>query len=218
VKALRICFVGLMILVLLASCGAGANQPTASSPVPQSSNTSAPTVSKASTITPLPVPTHRLATPISFPTLTPLGQASFTPLPSLTSLPAGMALTIEANLTSIGGPVKPMQCKLISSDPEPGAFVDAGRDFVGVWHIRNTGTAAWAYGDTALFYVSGSKFQGSKYKEKFIRYIVLPGEQLNLRVEMKAPNGSGLYSTTWGLRSKKLRQFFCLFPLLIQIK
>jgi hypothetical protein len=89
---------------------------------------------------------------------------------------------------------------------------------MGIWHIFNSGASAWSPTDVAFFFLGGTKFQASTYRDAFIPYIINPGDQLNLHVAMKAPREPGLYSAIWGLRSKSAMKIFCNVTMFIVVQ
>ena len=217
-KALKICFAGLVILLLLASCNLrpshllGLDTPTLPPSTPTPPHTLTPT------ITPISAPTRRATLiPYNSPTRGP----SITPYPSVTPIPADVLLHIQAEVTKArfltGGDGK-YQCKLISSEPQELEVLRPKQDFSGNWRILNKGKAAWSPNDIAYFYISGWKFQTPKYKEDFIPYVVNQKDILRLQVPMRAPAEEGVYFTIWGLRIKSLKQFFCTFSMSIIVE
>ena len=220
-KSLQICFSGLVVLSLLGACSAGIGQSIIPGVNPQSpvatvaapTFTAAPISSRQPTITPVPPPTRRATS--EFPTLTPL--PSVTPISLFTSVPTAAVPTLKASPRS-SGPPSPLQCHILSTDPEQGQLFKPQKDFVGIWRLVNVGTLAWNIDDVAFFFVAGTEFQNKKYQEDFIPYVVNVGDQLNLHVPMKSPKEPGTYAATWGLRSKSKQAYFCLVSLFIIVE
>ncbi len=215
-KSLKICFSGLIMLLVLGGCSAGTGQSIIPGVNPQSpvatvaapTFTTAPTSSPQPSITTVPPPTRRATS--QFPTIT--------PIPLFTSAPTDAVVpTLKASPGS-SGPPGPLQCHILSTSPEPGERFKPQKDFVGIWRLINVGTVAWSVDDIAFFFVTGTEFQSKKYQEDFIPYVVNVGDQLNLHVPMKSPKVPGLYSTTWGLRSKSKQTYFCFVSLLIIVE
>jgi len=223
-KSLQICFAGLAVLFLAGGCGPRTGPIPASNLQKTTATVAAPMVAAPTnpprpTVTPFPAPTQRATsvkptTSITEPLITSI--PSITPISSITPLPTATMFSIQTKPTS--GPPKPLQCHLISTSPELGQIIKPMKDFQGIWRLYNVGTLPWHDDDIALFFVSGHKFQSSKYEEDFIPYVANPGDQLNLHVPMKAPKEPGLYSAIWGLRSKTTRQFFCIFSIFVQVQ
>jgi hypothetical protein len=214
-KALKICFAGLVLLLFLASCnlrpGAGLNQ----TPLP---DTLTPTITGVPSITPIPLSTRRAT---FVPIITATRAPSFTPLPSNTPIPAAILEAIQAQVTKarfLTGNGSPYQCKLVSVEPSELEVMRPKEEFSGNWRFLNVGKAQWSPSDIAYFYISGSKFQTPKYREDFIPYFVNPKEILRLRVPMRAPAEPGVYFTIWGLRIKSAKQFFCTFSISITVQ
>ena len=203
---------GLAVLVLAIAC----SQTAPPTDVPASPAPTAVKLAETQTLTvsPVPSPTSKatdalFATITSFPSITPIPPTSI-----YTAIPTTYVLT----LTQIAGPPGPLRCHLLSSDPAPGTIMKPLNQFAGIWHIFNSGTQAWTTDDIAFFFLGGTAFHPSTYREKFIPYPVNPGDQLNLRVPMKAPREPGLYSAIWGLRSKVEMRIFCSVTMFIVVQ
>lgn len=215
-KALKIYFAGLVILLCVVSCtlrpGRLGGQ-NASTPVP---TTEIPTLTLTPSLTPVPSTTRR-ATFVQIPTST--RGPSITPFPSSTPIPTDALLALQAEITKsrfMSGS-GPYQCKILSTKPEELDVFRPREEFPGIWRIINIGKIGWDPTDIAYFYISGSRFQTAKYKESFIPYVVNVKDQLNLHVPMRAPAEPGVYFTIWGLRIKSKAQFFCTFAISITV-
>jgi len=213
-KSSRMCFAALVVLILLAGCnlrpGPSDNLQT-STPALTSTRTTEPS------ITPIPLPTSR-ATFALFPTVT--RGPSVTPIPLFTPIPGNILLTIQAKVTDArpgNDQPLPFQCKILSSEPEPGAVFYPKEGFLAIWRVVNTGLSNWTIHDVAFFYRWGTRFESKTYREDFIPYVVNVKDQLNLHVPMQAPVEPGLYSAVWGLRSKGTQHFFCNLSVFIQV-
>ncbi len=215
-KAIKIYLAGLILLIFLASCSLRPSQlgQRATTPLP---DTPTPTLTSIPSITPIPQPTRR-ATFVPIPSST--RGPSITPHPTITPLSPDQLLAIQAEITKsrYNTGLGPYQCKIISTEPEELEVIRPREEFPGIWRILNKGKAAWVTDDIAYFYISGTRFQTTKYKESFIPYIVNPKDQLNLRVPMRAPAEPGIYFAIWGLRIKSEAQFFCTFAITITVE
>lgn len=214
-KSMRICFAGLVVFFLLASCNLRTGQLV---DLPTSTITTTPTMTVPPSTTPLPTPTRR-ATFVTF--LTATRGPSVTPMPVISPIPSDIVLTIQAKITEAprgnGLPTGPFTCKFLSAYPDPGAVLRPKEGFEAIWRVRNVGKLNWTTHDVAFFHISGENFEYKTYKEDFIPYVVNVKDQLNLHVPMHAPRAEGLYSAVWGLRSKTTKQFFCTLSIIIQV-
>ena len=215
-KFLKSFFTGLVILFLLGGCDLGAALPSAGalqSPVPlvlTSTFTPAVTNTLPASITPIPPPTRRataeFATITAVPSLSPVPLLSYTP----TLKPLGTP--------TLSGPPGPFQCRVLSTFPEFGTILRPQKEFAAIWKIVNVGNTAWQVDDVAFYFLNGTPFQGQKYQDKYIPYIINVGDQLNLRVPMKAPKEPGNYTALWGLKTKSKLIFFCHVSIFIVVE
>jgi len=214
-KSLQICFTGLVVLFLLASCNLRAGQ--SNNPQPSMAPAATLTITTTPYPTDIPMPTRR-ATYELFPTMT--RGPSVTPMPVFTPLPSDMVLTIQALVTEsklLGGAREAYQCKILPGYPEPGAVFYPKEDFKAIWRVVNTGTLNWTINNVAFFFRWGTRFQPLTYREDFIPYVVNVKDQLNLQVPMHTPVEPGVYAAVWGLRSKTNKLFFCNLSIIIQV-
>lgn len=70
--------------------------------------------------------------------------------------------------------------------------------FTKTWRVRNAGTCTWNTGYEIVF-VSGDKMGGPS--DLNLTQNVDPGEQVDLKVDLKAPASEGEYEGFWNLRS-----------------
>jgi len=122
------------------------------------------------------------ATPtLSFATITPLGFATFTSVPPLP-------------------PVTPCDAAAFISDvtyPD-GSIIASGSPFTKIWRVQNTGTCTWNT-SYSLVYVSGERFSAPGAVS--VPGTVVPGQSVDLAVNMVSPNNSGNYTGFWKLRN-----------------
>ena len=78
-----------------------------------------------------------------------------------------------------------------------GLYVIGGSSITKVWQIMNTGTCAWTP-DYKLLNVSGAPMGANIL---MLEHTVNPGEIVDLNVTLKAPVGTGYYSSTWQMAS-----------------
>lgn len=183
-------FIGMLTLLLVLSACAGspeqASQPLANSGEP----------------TPIVVRMLNLdsvlqSTPVPLPTFTP---APTLPLPTDTL--AAAALAPEASSSPTAGQSPTPRCRnqaefvknLFLGD---NARLKANEVFVKIWQIRNSGTCPWteAY---SLILVAGEAMNAPSQIP--LPTQVNPGETVDLRVDMVAPEPQGTYESNWLLQ------------------
>lgn len=86
--------------------------------------------------------------------------------------------------------------------------LSAGENFVKVWRLKNTGTCTWT-SEYRLAFFGGDRMQGSL--EIRLMGEVGPGEQVEVSVDLVAPNEPGDYLGLWKLRNAQ-DQFFGIGP------
>ncbi len=233
-KSLRICFIGLVALVLLVGCAEAITQPTAITP--QDTNTTVFTVTaqgpistSTRTITPIPPPTRR-PTSKGLITLTP--EATIPPVASFTIAPTSrLTRTPSATITGtntlfVRGPFSartwtatpvPYACLLISSFPKWGTVFKPRTDFVATWKIYNSGANMWHVDDIVFGYVGGDKMHNKEINEKILPYTIYKGSFYTLHMHMVPPKEPGTYTEIWGLRKTNKKEFFCTFEVTIVV-
>lgn len=79
-----------------------------------------------------------------------------------------------------------------------GQIVSGGAEFSKIWRMRNTGTVAWPQGTTV-------SFVGGHYMTTAIHWAIggdlSPGQDIDVEVDMKAPEEPGHYHSTWRLKT-----------------
>lgn len=130
------------------------------------------------------------ATPIALPTVV----ASPTPKP-----------TLKPSLAGAGGPLatatsadKRYRCEGVLQSPPDKSVFRPFADFDVIWTIENRGTETWNKAVVDFRHHSGDEFQKKKDIYSLSRDIA-PGQDIDIRVDMRAPSLGGLYTTTWGL-------------------
>ena len=122
------------------------------------------------------------ATPtLSFATVTPPGFATYTSVPPL---PPVTRCDAAAYISDVTYP--------------DGSIVPSGSPFTKIWRVQNTGTCTWntAY---SLVYVGGERFSAPSAVP--VPGTVVPGQSVDLAVNMVSPNNSGNYTGYWKLRN-----------------
>ena len=179
----------LFITLLIVGCGGGA--PTPSEPTP---DVAAVRTSAAGTV-------------VAQFTLT---AAAFTPttlLPTNTSAPeltATATLPVLAQVTNLSGTPEAL-CDSLTFNP---ATVDVnvpdntpmtpGQDFIKTWKVKNNGSCEWGPG-YVLAYAGYSESMSGQFVA--LTDVVLPGEEVDVSVQFKAPAQAGTYLSAWQMRN-----------------
>jgi hypothetical protein len=170
----------LMCLVLLTSaCGSSAQQESAIS------TAVAQTVQAGESLTEV---VRREA---AVPTFTPeaSGEATLTPAITPTSAPTLLSAPPDPNCA---------KANLIGENPPDSAILAPGEYFWKTWTLQNSGTCAWNSSYQLIFW-SGDLMGG------LISYPlpddVLPGEQTDISIYLKAPDTTGTFTGYWRLQT-----------------
>lgn len=145
------------------------------------------TLAAMPTDTPLPSPTATF-------TLMPTATETATVSPVVTTtLPGGTPAVVYVNLAQY----------VSQSIPDDTVFAP-GETFTITWRLKNVGTSTWTTG-YMLRYYSGEVFGAPK--EVFLSREVLPGEEIEITIVMKAPIVPGGYVTSWVMADEKRSNF-----------
>lgn len=180
---------------------AAAQTQTAKLLPPTDTPTRPPTSTATRTKTPLPTPTILLF----FPTNTDIV------LPTLPGAGGKPTKTPSPNEHTYKGTNK---CAWVGTSPPDGTVFKPRKAFTVRWTIKNTGTAAWRKGSFDYQYLGGDKFHDRGLYD--FKFILDPGETIDIKVDMHAPKQPGKYETTWILGSKK--NALCKMTLAIVVK
>lgn len=82
---------------------------------------------------------------------------------------------------------------VIDTSVQDGTVMTAGQDFVKTWRIKNTGTCTWGTG-YKLTFAYGEKLGGV---DTNLTAQVLPGNEVEISIGMKAPSKTGNFSGYW---------------------
>lgn len=85
-----------------------------------------------------------------------------------------------------------------------GSYVAPGSTFTKTWRIRNNGTTTWNT-NYKLVFVSGT--QMSSQTSVNLPYNVMPGQTVDISVQMTAPQETGSYKSSWMLMNDSGTQF-----------
>lgn len=117
-------------------------------------------------------------------------------MPTITTAPT-IAPTKTTAPTSTSAPVPCNAAQFIRDmTVEDGAEFSPGANFVKVWRLKNVGSCTWNKSYTVTF-DGGDQMGGSTFD---IPENIAPGEQIDIAIEMKAPNSKGSYKGYWLLR------------------
>ena len=119
-------------------------------------------------------------------------------------------------------PVQPVvrECASFVADVTiaDGTFVNPGSTFTKTWRIRNNGTTTWTT-NYKLVFVSGTQMAKQSYVN--LPYNVMPGQTVDISVQMTAPVEAGSYKSSWMLMNESGSQFGvganCMTPVWAQI-
>jgi hypothetical protein len=81
---------------------------------------------------------------------------------------------------------------------EDGSEFNPGEEFEKVWRMKNTGSCTWTTGYSLVF-DSGNTLGGDS--SVYFPGSVSPGSQVDISIDLKAPNSPGSYKGTWQLRN-----------------
>ncbi|KAF8753640.1 Ig-like domain from next BRCA1 [Rhizoctonia solani] len=84
-----------------------------------------------------------------------------------------------------------------------GQIVSGGAEFSKIWRMRNTGTVAWPK-DTTISFVGGHNM--STQVHWLVGGDLSPGQDIDVEVDMKAPEEPGRYNGTWSLKTPRARR------------
>ena len=128
-------------------------------------------------VTPFPSPTETLR-PSSTPDFTPTTPPNATEI-----LASGTASALANN-----------KAQWVSQSIVDNTVFAPGATFTMVWRLKNTGTSTWTQG-YMLRYFSGDAFGAPK--EILLDQEVLPGGEVEITANMKAPTTPGTYRSDW---------------------
>lgn len=87
--------------------------------------------------------------------------------------------------------------------PDDSAFL-AGERFVKIWKLRNAGSCSWT-SDYSVVWFSGAPL-GLQTSER-LKQVVAPGEEVEIAVEMMAPDVPGVYQSHWKMQNARGQLF-----------
>jgi len=180
----------LLLTILIAACGPSAT------PVESTPDVAAVRTSAASTV-------------VSQFTLT---AAAFT----VTVAPATRAPTLEATATATQPAVAQVTnaegttvelCDKYSWDPNTldvnvpdGTTMSPGQEFVKTWKIKNIGSCTWDAGYKLIFSYGDEELRGDAQP---LTAAIAPGDEVDVSVQLTAPNLPGRYFSAWTMQNAK---------------
>ncbi|CAE6416713.1 unnamed protein product [Rhizoctonia solani] len=130
-------------------------------------------------------------------------QPSHSPLPDMASFASSPSPSISS--ASIVSYTSPFEAAFIEDRTiVDGQVVSGGAEFSKVWRMRNTGTVSWPKGTTI-------SFVGGHHMTTALHWAVggdlSPGQDIDVEVDMKAPEEPGQYTSTWRLKTPEGEAF-----------
>jgi len=86
---------------------------------------------------------------------------------------------------------------MVRRSPFNGTIFKPRKKFTVTWTIKNSGTASWKKGTIYYHYLGGAKFHDRPQYD--LKYILDPGDTIDLKIDMYAPSKTGSYETTWAV-------------------
>jgi hypothetical protein len=180
-------WVGLTVFLLLSACGGGqaSAEPTVDPEAIFTQTAMAASPTPAETATPTTTQSSSNATPI--------GEVTFTPMPTISALqtptssgPVGAICDDSAFVDDITIP--------------DGTKLEPGEQFQKIWRIRNTGVCTWD-GNYELAFAFGDWMQGQNFIITRTQDFVAPGQVGDLGVWLVAPTEPGQYVGHWRMKN-----------------
>jgi hypothetical protein len=142
----------------------------------------------------------------STPSVTPLPSPTATNLPTSTPGPTASPSLSETEALSSGTPEAETEnlAQWVSQSVADGTIFAPGQAFTITWRLKNTGTSTWTDG-YLLRYYSGDTLGATK--EIPIGQEVLPGGEIDISIDMKAPANPGSYRSDWVMANEFLSNF-----------
>jgi hypothetical protein len=118
--------------------------------------------------------------------------------PGATDAPGGTDAVVPTTTDAPGPGDCTRDAKFVTDVTIPdGTELSPGAAFVKVWRVRNTGTCAWEAG-TRLVFSSGAQMGGPA--DVPVPAPVAPGSEVDISVNLTAPNSPGSHQGKWQLR------------------
>lgn len=179
-----------LVLILLVGCSnlpGGISQPTA-----------------PGSVDPKPTQANATTSPVELTGVSPTEQVvhTGTPKPELTATGTQQAQKTPGDLTQV---TRTAGCNLAAAGrpidvtiPD-NTRINLGDAFLKTWRLVNVGTCTWTKGYSVVWF-SGEDL-AYREEERF-REDVLPGQTIDLSIDMVAPKKAGFYQSNWKLRDE----------------
>jgi hypothetical protein len=187
------CVLGFLLITALVGCN-----------LPESQTPQSPDAAFTSAAKTVQVELTRIALQAS-PTLT-------APPPTLTSIPTNTSLPSPSNT------LIPCNKALFITDvtiPD-NMTIPMGQSFTKTWRLRNDGTCTWSSGYLLVFDHGDGMGVPTGYAQALTSGMVLPGQDLDVTVNLTAPMTSGTYTGYWRFRDPG-GEPFTLFKVVIKV-
>lgn len=192
----KVNFLSILILstLVVTSCGGAEAESDAIATAVAMTVAAQETQRAQATVTPVPTASSPQgeAGPMSIPEVTPTGQTAPTFSPPTAPPPVGSGNSCQ------------VLANLIWEDVPDGTIMQPGETFWKTWRLKNNGTCTWnsAY---KIVYWSGD-LMGGLLEYQFPE-VVGPGEEVDIKILLKAPSSNGNFSSFWKLQSEWGSQF-----------
>ncbi|PWH11990.1 MAG: hypothetical protein DDG60_15435 [Anaerolineae bacterium] len=174
----------LTLVLFLVACDSATASPTVTPVDVAAIQTSVvQTVVAQATQTALALPTHT-PEPSPLPTATVPPPPPETPTPEITLSPTPALCDDAIYVADVSVP--------------DGTQMNPGQEFVKTWRVKNTGTCTWTRGYQIMWSYGDNRMSG---QATALPRDVLPGEEVEISLVLKAPLQSGTYSGYWVLRN-----------------
>jgi hypothetical protein len=101
-----------------------------------------------------------------------------------------------------------------AQSPEDNTEFLPGETFTVTWKLENTGTSTW----TTSYYIQFTSGDQMDAEEKvYLPYPVPPGKNVEVSVDLKAPNDAGEYKSVWSLLNTNDEVFYTNFFIVINV-
>jgi hypothetical protein len=136
--------------------------------------------------------------------------------PTLTPVPSTPTITFTPTVSPTWTTTAPCEFATFIEDVSvpDNTVMTPGQDFLKTWKVQNTGSCAWAVGYSAIFGY-GDRMDGQPV---VLTSAVMPGEMVEVTVQMKAPTKIGEYQGYWRMSNTKGQGFGRWFAVKIIVK
>lgn len=118
---------------------------------------------------------------------------------SATAAPPTMVPASATPATPTPTPIPCDRAKFVSETIPDGTSITPGANFTKTWVLKNNGSCTWNSGYSLVF-VSGDAM-GGPAAQQLTTGSVAPGQDVEIKVDLKAPSTEGTYRGNWKLRN-----------------